>query len=311
MLRWHTLATYFRLKYGFRVQKIPLNANFTCPNRDGQLSHHGCIFCNPDGSGVTLAKNNSLQDQWHFWQAKYLATDQNRKFMAYLQSFSNTYCDLAQFENLLKQIALLPDCFGVAIGTRPDCLDAKKLALLAQLPFSERWLELGLQSYNNKTLNFINRCHTAEQSEVAINLAAQFDLKICVHLMAGLPNETEQDFCKSVEWALTMPIHALKLHNTCAPAKTALFELFKQGQWHPLSRDEYIDYLCQVLPIIPTKIVIQRLQTDLTVDPQIIPSWVSEKRGFIRDLTHALTARNLWQGSKADAPLARPEWFGG
>ena len=142
MLLWHTLATYFRRKYGVRVQKIPLDAGATCPNRDGTLSARGCIFCNDSGSGSGMGlRGLDLRAQWDAWYAKYTTTDSDRLFMAYLQSFSNTYGPASRLARLLEQVAALPGCRGIAVGTRPDCLDDEKLALLAGCGLDEVWLE--------------------------------------------------------------------------------------------------------------------------------------------------------------------------
>lgn len=166
MVRWHTLAAYFRRKYGMRVQKIPLDAGSACPNRDGLLSTQGCIFCNALGSGSGLGgRGLSLAAQWQAWRQKYHAEDPDRLFLAYLQSFSNTYGSLERLQDLLRAVAALPDCRGLAVGTRPDCLSPAKLdALLragAEAGVAEIWLELGLQSAHDATLARINRGHTA------------------------------------------------------------------------------------------------------------------------------------------------------
>ena len=158
MLLWHTLATYFRRKYGVRVQKIPLDAGATCPNRDGTLSARGCIFCNDSGSGSGMGlRGLDLRAQWDAWYTKYTTTDSDRLFMAYLQSFSNTYGPASRLAHLLEQVAALPGCRGIAVGTRPDCLDGEKLALLAGCGLDEVWLELGLQTCRDDTLRRINR----------------------------------------------------------------------------------------------------------------------------------------------------------
>ena len=171
MLLWHTLATYFRRKYGVRVQKIPLDAGATCPNRDGTLSARGCIFCNDSGSGSGMGlRGLDLRVQWDAWYAKYTTTDSDRLFMAYLQSFSNTYGPASRLARLLEQVAALPGCRGIAVGTRPDCLDDEKLALLAGCGLDEVWLELGLQTCRDDTLRRINRGHTARQAEEAVAL---------------------------------------------------------------------------------------------------------------------------------------------
>ena len=196
MLLWHTLATYFRRKYGVRVQKIPLDAGATCPNRDGTLSARGCIFCNDSGSGSGMGlRGLGLRAQWDAWYTKYTTTDSDRLFMAYLQSFSNTYGPASRLAHLLEQVAALPGCRGIAVGTRPDCLDGEKLALLAGCGLDEVWLELGLQTCRDDTLRRINRGHTARQAEEAVRAA----------LDAGLPEGRVIDMVKKDNLTLQRP----------------------------------------------------------------------------------------------------------
>lgn len=312
MLRWHTLATWFRRRYGVRVQKIPLDAGATCPNRDGSLSRDGCLFCNAGGSGSGLGlRGMSLAGQWRRWHAKYAATDPDRRFMAYLQSFSNTYGPVDRLRRLLEEIVALPGCMGVSIGTRPDCLDEKRIAMLAGISLPEVWLELGLQSAHDATLRRVQRGHDAAASARAIRMAAQAGLLVCGHLMAGLPGEDYEDFARSVDWAVSLPLAGLKLHNVYVPRGTGLARLHALGQYAPLARDEYVDWLCGVLPRIPSTIVLHRIQADPSHGELEAPTWALDKRGVITDIRRALAARQLWQGCRADAPNARPEWFGG
>ena len=347
MLRWHTLAVYFRRKYGTRVQKIPLDAGASCPNRDGSLSRRGCTFCNASGSGSGLGvRGFSLEEQWRAWLEKYRATDADRAFMAYLQSYSNTYGPPERLQLLLQQVAALPGCLGVAVGTRPDCLGPRKLDMLAACQInasvsapdggdhytrnargdnggkkgvggpengglSEVWLELGLQSVHDATLRRINRGHDAACSETAVRQAAERGLAVCGHLMAGLPGEGERAFLESLDWALSLPLSGLKLHNVYVPRGTALARLYEEGGYHPLARDEYVDLLCTALPRIPAGVVMHRVQSDPAPGELLAPEWAAEKRGVITDLRRALTARDLWQGKAADVPDMRPEWFGG
>lgn len=312
MLLWHTLATWFRRRYGKRVQKIPLDARSGCPNRDGTLSRQGCTFCNADGSGSGLGGQGlSLAAQWERWRDKYTKTDSDRLFMAYLQSFSNTYGPLERFLGLLEQIGSLPDCMGLSVGTRPDCVDAARLDALAACPLPEVWLELGLQSASDATLARINRGHTAACSEVAVREAARRGIQVCGHLMFGLPGEDHADFLRSLDWALSLPLAGLKLHNVYVPQGTALARQYAAGGYHPLARDEYVDLLCRMLPRIPSHVVLHRVQSDPAPGELLAPAWAAEKRGIMTDIRRALAARHLWQGCAADVPDGRPAWYGG
>ena len=309
MQRWHTLAAHYNHKCGCRVQKIPLDAGASCPNRDGTLSRSGCTFCNANGSGSGRAKQgDSLLQQWNAQRAAYLRDDPNTRFIAYLQSFSNTYGPQILLQQLLQTVLTLPECFGVAVGTRPDCLDAHKLDTLAALN-CDLWLELGLQTAHNATLNRINRGHSAAHSEKAVRQAAERGIAVCAHLMAGLPGEDERHFLQSLDWALSLPIKGLKLHNVYVPKGTALATHYAAGLYHPLWRDEYVDTLCTALPRIPSSIVIHRLQSDPAPRELLAPTWASDKRGLLGDLRKALGARELWQGKHADSPLGCPAVF--
>ncbi|WP_296303974.1 TIGR01212 family radical SAM protein [uncultured Desulfovibrio sp.] len=310
MLLWHTLATWFRRRYGRRVQKIPLDARACCPNRDGTLSRTGCTFCNADGSGSGLGVL-TLAEQWARWRDKYVATDGDRLFMAYLQAFSNTYGPADRLRRLLDEVKRLPGCMGIAVGTRADCLDDGKLALLAGCGLPEIWLELGLQSASDATLARINRGHDAACVAAAVRRAAAFGLPVCLHLMAGLPGEDEQAFLASLDWALDLPVAGLKLHNTYVPRGTVLAAQYAAGRYRPLARDEYVDLICAALPRIPSRIVLHRLQGDPAPGELLAPGWAAEKRGIITDIRRALAARGLWQGCRADVPDARPAWYGG
>lgn len=312
MLLWHTLATCFRRKYGVRVQKIPLDAGATCPNRDGTLSRLGCIFCNDSGSGSGMGlRGLGLRAQWDAWYTKYTTTDSDRLFMAYLQSFSNTYGPASRLARLLDEVAALPGCRGIAVGTRPDCLDSEKLALLAHCGLDEVWLELGLQTCRDATLRRINRGHSVRQAEDAVRAALDAGLLVCGHLMAGLPGEDEHDFLDGVDWAVSLGVQGLKLHNVYVPKGTELARQWQAGDYWPLARDEYVDLLCAALPRIPSSVVMQRIQADPAPGELLAPAWALDKRGIITDLRRALAARGLWQGCRADVPHARPEWYGG
>ena len=163
-----------------------------------------------------------LRAQWDAWYTKYTTTDSDRLFMAYLQSFSNTYGPASRLAHLLEQVAALPGCRGIAVGTRPDCLDGEKLALLAGCGLDEVWLELGLQTCRDDTLRRINRGHTARQAEEAVRAALDAGLLVCGHLMAGLPGEDENDFLDGVDWAVSLGMQGLKLHNVYVPQGTEL-----------------------------------------------------------------------------------------
>ncbi len=312
MMLWHSLGTYFRNKYGKRVQKIPLDMGASCPNRDGTLGTDGCLFCNAQGSGSGLWQNGlSLEAQWDTWKSKYKKTDANRSFMAYFQSFSNTYGPAKRLQKLVDAVHSLPENMGLSVGTRPDCIDVEKLDILASCPLPEVWIEYGLQSCHASSLERIARRHTVADSERAVHMAAERGLKVCGHLMAGLPGENTADFLATVQWALTLPLAGLKIHSLYVCRESALEMCYRQGKYVPLDMDDYINMLARALPLIPSSIVMHRLTGDPAPGELLAPQWVKEKRPVLTALIHRLQGQGTWQGSAADAVEGRPQWYGG
>lgn len=300
MLPWNTLATYLRNKYKVRVQKIPLDFNSACPNRDGNLSSSGCIFCNLSGAGSgLLAKGSNLSAQWDFWHTKYNIKNKAKMFLAYFQSYSNTYCSTQKLQLLLEQTTKLKNIIGLSLGTRPDCLDEEKLQLIADCKLSEVWLELGLQSMHNRTLKRINRQHTAEQSEQAIWQAHAHGIKVIGHLMAGLPDESLDDFLDSVHWASSLPLHGLKLHSTFVSHNTKLALEYASGKYKPLTQEQYVQAIVHALTIIPEHIIIHRLTGDPSPDELIAPSWNRHKTDTLNNIQQYMQMYKLSQGCYA------------
>lgn len=297
MLPWNALAPYLRGLYGQRVQKIPLDAGASCPNRDGTLSHHGCVFCNGDGSGSGFhAHGNDIHSQWAFWQAKYAINTKANKFLAYFQSFSNTYGPVEQMARTVQQTASLPDIIGISMGTRPDCLGPEKLRVLAQCPLPEVWLELGLQSCHDRTLQRINRQHTVGQAEEAVTEAASMGIKVVGHLMAGLPGEDVDDFLDSVRWAARLPLHGIKLHCTFVPRHTLLAQDYAAGTYVPLTQEVYVQAIVRALTLLPPTVLIHRLTGDPTPEELVAPLWPRQKSDTINAMRRTMELYNLQQG---------------
>lgn len=309
MNRYHQLATYLRHRFGCRVQKIPLDAGFTCPNRDGSISAAGCVFCNPAGSGSGMGLNGlSLQKQWAFWHDTYNRKRNAGLFIAYLQSFSNTYGPIKKLERTLDAIRELPDLAGLSIGTRPDCVDQEKLNLIAGQPMDEIWIEFGLQSAHAKTLATINRGHNFATFETATYMAAELGLRVCVHVIAGLPGETVDDFYKTVEAVNVLPIRGIKFHSLYVAEHTKLAEWWRNGDFLPMDEDSYREALLYVLPRLRPDIIVQRLTGDAAEGELLAPVWPSSKREFLDSITKRLEATDLWQGKLAGAEKL-PLWY--
>ena len=211
--------------------------------------------------------------------------------MAYLQSFSNTYGPASRLAHLLEQVAALPGCRGIAVGTRPDCLDGEKQALLAGCGLDEVWLELGLQTCRDDTLRRINRGHTARQAEEAVRAALDAGLLVCGHLMAGLPGEDENDFLDGVDWAVSLGMQGLKLHNVYVCRNTALERAYRAGEYVPLTEDAYVELAVDALTELRPDIIIHRVVADPAPGELVAPDWATRKGDLVRFIQHAYHRR--------------------
>ncbi len=313
---FNSLPAYFRHRLGTRAQKIPLDAGSGCPNRDGTLSRGGCIFCNAAGSGSGMAlSGTSLLEQWNIWRDRYAQSGRKQAYIAYLQSFSNTYGPAERLAYLMDTVQALPDAAGISIGTRPDCLDDAKLDILAASRLPETWLELGVQTAHDATLRLINRRHDAAISAWAIKEAAARGIRVCAHVIFGLPNETPAQMLETVHWLNALPILGIKFHNLYVCQNTALEALYARGDYVPMTRQAYIDILVEALCILRPDIVVHRLTGDPELEELVAPLWAAEKPELIRDIDLAMRRPKLWQGCHATgdwavvAAVDRPLWF--
>jgi hypothetical protein len=308
--RYFPLSTYFYNRHGKRIQKIPLDAGFSCPNRDGSLSTKGCIFCNPLGSGTGQAINDiPLDAQYAHWRTRFQKKYNAHAFLAYLQSFTNTYGPLSRLTRVLDALHGLPELEGLCIGTRPDCLDRPKLKALAAFPGSENWLDLGLQSANDQTLIRINRGHDAASFAHAANLAGAMGLKVCAHVIAGLPGETLKDFLGTIDFVNQLPVRGIKIHNLYVCKGTSLALWWRRGDYHPLSLEEYIAWAVQGLTHLRPDIVIHRINADPQPGELLAPDWAQGKSHLLQAIARELERRDLWQGKYTGEPSGRPHWF--
>ncbi len=288
-LPYLSLSAYLRQRFGKRVQKIPLDAGMTCPNRDGTISRHGCAFCNPKGSGTGLHHTGEpLAAQWSRWTDRIGKKYKTDLFLGYLQSYTNTYGPPAKIQALLDEIAPLPGLVGICLGTRPDCIDEEKAALMARTPVKEFWVDLGLQSSNDATLERIGRGHNAECFAQACRVLADHNLRICAHVIAGLPGETEEDFLKTVRFATALPIAGIKFHNLYIAQNTRMATWYAKGLYKPLPRETYIDMLVKALRDLPPHIVVHRLTGDPAPGELIAPQWAGQKQGILDEVRSRL-----------------------
>ena len=298
--RYYDLNTYFRNRYGQRVHKISIDAGLNCPNRDGTIGIGGCIFCNAKGSGTgNLAKGLSVTKQLEESKAPVIKRFKARRFIAYFQSFTNTYAPFDELKKLYDEALSVPDVIGLAIGTRPDCISEQILDLLQSYAQDYLiWIEYGLQSAHDASLASINRGHDVAAFEKAVYATADRGIRISAHIILGLPGETHDQMRETADYVARLPIDGVKLHLLYIVKGTRLDERYQSGQYRCLERDEYIDLVCDVLERLPEKMVIQRLTGDPHRHELVAPLWALEKNENVALIQQRLAERDTWQGKR-------------
>ncbi len=301
-LRYYDLNTYFRERFGQRVHKLTVDAGFTCPNRDGRVGRGGCIYCNARGSGTGAhLEGLSITRQLEASKSAVAQRFKARRFIAYFQAFSNTYAPVARLRALYDEALAVPDVVGLAIGTRPDCIDEENLALLQG--YAERhlvWLELGLQSSHDETLRRINRGHDAACFSNAVMAAAGRGIEICAHVILGLPGETRAHMLATADFLAGLPVDGIKLHLMYVVAGTPLAQLYSSGAYRCLEQAEYVELVCDVLERLPRRMVIQRLTGDPHRLELLAPAWALRKTETLNHIKRRLEERDTRQGRLAD-----------
>ena len=299
--RYNDLNTHLRARFGCRVQKITVDAGMTCPNRDGTLSTRGCIFCNERGSG-TGAHNRGLSITQQLEQGKQALSKRYKakKFMAYFQSFSNTYAPVETLRCLYEEAIGVDDIVGLSIGTRPDCIDQDKLALLQEIAGKRLvWVEYGLQSAHDSTLSLINRGHDAACFARAVEETQNRGIQICAHVILGLPGETTTHVHDTATFISRLGIHGVKLHLLYVIKGTRLETLYRQGSYRCLDQTAYVDLVCDFLERIPDDMIVQRLTSDPHAHQLVAPDWSLNKTEILSQIHSELERRDTRQGRLA------------
>ncbi len=296
--RYNDLNTYFRNIFGCRVQKIAIDAGLTCPNRDGTISTEGCIYCNARGSGTgAYMEGLSIKDQIIKGKKALSKRYKAKKFIAYFQSFSNTYAQLGKLKRLYEEALSVDDVVGLSIGTRPDCINEPVLKLLKDYAKKYMiWIEYGLQSSHDKTLDIINRGHDFQCFKKAVEATKDRGIKICSHVILGLPNEDRTHMLETAKLLAGMNIDGIKLHLLYVVRGTRLEALYRQGNYRCLEQQEFAGLVCDFLELLPQKMVIQRLTGDPHPKELVAPLWSRKKGKTIALINDTLKKRNTWQG---------------
>jgi radical SAM protein (TIGR01212 family) len=298
--RYSDYNNYLRQLFGQRVQKISIDAGLSCPNRDGFLSKKGCIYCNSKGSGSGMFKRGlSIKEQIETNKIGAIKKYKAKKFLAYFQSYSNTYTSCEHMKLMFDEALSSVGIVGMAIGTRPDCIDAAKLDLIESYTKNYLvWLEYGLQSVHDTTLQKINRRHTVKDFFNAVELTLGRGINICTHVILGLPGEDRNMMLKTAKILADSPINGVKIHLLYVVKGTMLDKMWKRGEYTPLEQKEYVDLVCDFLELLPNNIIIQRITGDPHADELQAPMWAGRYRETFNMIQDTLQKRDSFQGKK-------------
>ena len=300
--RYNQYSQHLKELFNCKVYKVTIDAGFSCPNRDGAISTGGCIFCE-DGGSFSQAHSGqlSIDEQLDTSIKKLKDRFGAKKFISYFQAYSNTYAPVEKLKSLYDEAISHPEVVGLSIGTRPDCVDEEKIRLINSYTENHHvWVEYGLQSIHNKTLKLINRGHSSEDFIKAYELTRKFgkDIKICVHVILGLPGETRQEMLETANALADLGINGIKIHLLCALKDTELEKMYNRGEFNPLSAEDYVDTVCDYLEILPKETVIHRLAGNGLKKILVAPKWLPEKFKVLNLIDRELERRGTFQGSK-------------
>jgi radical SAM protein (TIGR01212 family) len=296
-----------KAKYGCRVYKVTLDAGFTCPNRDGSKGVGGCTFCDETGSSSRAQnKKDSLTTQIEKNVAIMRHRFKAEKFIAYFQSYTNTYSRIERLKRLYDEaIDAHPDVIGLAISTRPDCVDEEKLDLIAsyQRPGGYLCVEYGMQTVHNDTLDLVNRCETQEDFLKAFEMTRARNIPMCIHVILGLPGESREDMMETARVLSGLKPEGVKIHLLCAMKHTPLEQMFYRGEWQPLEQDTYVQLVVDFIEHLDPSIAIQRITGNGHRDGLIAPRWLLKKHEVLTQVEQESLRRGTRQGSALELPL--------
>ena len=298
--RVNTFGQYLLRRYGERIHKLAINAGFTCPNRDGTKGRGGCTFCNNASFNPNARRPPSVSAQIDAGRAVLAKRTGAQRFLAYFQAYTNTYADVQELRRLYDEALACPDVVGLSVGTRPDCVPATVLDLLAgyHRQGQEVWLELGLQSAHDGTLELVNRGHGFAEYRDAVSAAHFRGLPVCTHLILGMPGEGPKHAQASLDRVLSLGVEGLKLHPLHVVRHTYLARTGQCGDYRPLTMDAYIDLAADLVERTPGSVLFHRLTGTASADVLLAPAWCVRKWAVLNGITQELARRSSRQGSK-------------
>lgn len=295
MRRYRRLNEYFKEIFGERTLKLSIDGGFSCPNRDGTKGIGGCIFCGEKGSGVNLKSNLDISNQVR--NLLNYKKDRANKFIVYFQNFTNTYASIDTLKEKYDSALIDERIVGLDIDTRVDCITEEVCILLASYKDKYKvFVELGLQTVNEKTHQEINQNITNDEFKKAIELLKKYDIEVIVHIMIGLPNETHQDIVNTINYLNECKYDGIKIHSTYVIKNTLLEEMYNKGIYKPITFEEYMEELLYIITHISPKVVFHRITGDPSKDELVVPEWTLHKKNILNGIEKKLTTQKLYQG---------------
>lgn len=296
--RYYPFSKYLKETFSKKVYKITLDAGFYCPNRDGTISKGGCVFCDETGSFSRC--NNpklSIQEQIKLSIDKLKEQFKAEAFMAYFQSYSNTYAPIEKLKETYEGVFFDDRIVSISIGTRPDCVDKEKLDLIASL--KHPWIEYGLQSAKDETLKLINRGHDFNCFKNAVIETKKRGIKVCAHIILGLMNETKADMLYTAQKLAELNIDSVKIHMLTILKDSPLAEIYSKNPFYLMDMEQYCEIVCDILEILPKNCIIQRIAGTGYSTTTLTPKWVNRRFEILNMIDKILIQRNSYQGIKS------------
>ena len=298
--RYHTLNYFYKTKFGTKVFKVSLNGGFSCPNLDGTLGYGGCIYCSKTGSGefggdIHKSLTNQFNEMKEVVNKKHISC----KYIGYFQARTNTYAPVNILKEKYEEVLSLDNVIGLNIATRCDAISDECLSYLEGLnKKTYLTIELGLQTIHEKTSKLINRCHTLESFDNMVKKLRERNINVVVHIINGLPFETEEMMLDTVKHLNNLDIQGIKIHMLHIIKDTDMAKLLKETNFHVLTKEEYIDIVIKQLELLNPKIVINRITSDPDKEQLLAPIWLCQKCQLLNDIDKEMKKRNTYQGIK-------------
>jgi uncharacterized protein len=302
--RYYPYGYHLKQKFGQRVQKVSIDAGFSCPNVDGTVAIGGCVFCdNRSFSPSRRVRRDKIQSQIDDGISRLKKRYKVNKFMAYFQPATNTYAPVEELRPLFEQAIAHPEVVALAVGTRPDCVPDDVLDLLQELG-EKTYLsvEYGMQTVHDRSLDWMNRGHHHDSFLDAMQRSHGRGFEICAHVMLGLPGESKQDMLQSALELARQKIDAVKIHNLYCVKKTPLEKQVESGEVELMNRDDYIDVLIDFLELLPPSTIVERISGEAPPDYFVGPSWCLDKPAVLNALQSEMKNRDSWQGKRYVEP---------